>query len=278
MTESTKSTVDDNAQSSKKSFRGETHDERWERISLMYPIVGSHIRRIGVARVTAGGGAMYLCIPLLFVSHYTLSILLYQFMIRPLFRTPKLNWRDFIVVDRHRIEELSWFDKLNCQFCGYANGISTMMNVEIDHVNESERGIKGFKFFIFTLFAILYTPILIFFEANLQIIYNLLVSRPLGMHRVSIMQAATILEKEGYAKQYRGFTRLWLLTFKNQILRFAMCLEQIESSWCPLTHFENRKGVVYPKHHEKFFGPQQIKELREQLSTVGSTSDRKPFH
>ena len=55
-----------------------------------------------------------------------------------------------------------------------------------------------------------------------------------------------------------------------------MALEQIESSWCPLTHFERREGIVYPEHHRKFFGPNEIDAMRATLSTTGTVSARKP--
>jgi hypothetical protein len=56
-----------------------------------------------------------------------------------------------------------------------------------------------------------------------------------------------------------------------------MALEQIESSWCPLKHFERREGIVYPDHHKKFFGPDEIEAMRQTLMNEGSVSYRKPI-
>ena len=70
--------------------------------------------------------------------------------------------------------------------------------------------------------------------------------------------------------------RVWLKMFKNVALRAAMDLDQIESSWCPLVHFEKRKGVIYPSHHERFFGPHELEKMRDVLRTVGTVSTRLP--
>jgi CRISPR/Cas system CMR-associated protein Cmr1 (group 7 of RAMP superfamily) len=103
-----------------------------------------------------------------------------------------------------------------------------------------------------------------------------MVATPLGMHRVTWKQANDILIKRNYAPNQKGFIRWWIRAFKNAVMRFDTGLEQIESSWCPLNHFEEREGVTFPKHHEKFFGHHQIEEMLELLSTVGTVSDRKP--
>lgn len=104
-----------------------------------------------------------------------------------------------------------------------------------------------------------------------------MVSRPLGMHRVSKKEAGAILEEHGYASQFSPMTHHSLRSEKNSALRFAMSLEQIESSWCPLKHFERREGIVYPDHHKKFFGPDEIELMRQTLMSEGSVSARKPL-
>jgi hypothetical protein len=109
-----------------------------------------------------------------------------------------------------------------------------------------------------------------------QIIYNILVSRPLGMHRVSAKETNAMLEEYGYASQFSKLTRHFLRGSKSGALRFAMALEQIESSWCPLKHFERREGIVYPDHHKRFFGPDEIEAMRQTLMTEGTVSSRKP--
>ena len=250
---------------------------RWQDISLMLPIFGSHVRRIGWVRTLLGAIPMYLSIPFLVTSHLTSSLFFYQWVVRPLFGTRRLAWRDYIIIDRHRIEGLSAFDKFNCMFCGYANGICTLINKELDQFQEVE-GDPGFvKRSLLALALIAMTPWGLVTELTNQVIYNVLVARPLGMHRVSVREADAVLEEHGYAAQFGPVIRYLLRSAKNSSLRFAMALEQIESSWCPLTHFERREGVVYPEHHKRFFGPDQIEAMRQTLMTEGTVSSRKPL-
>ena len=224
-----------------------------------------------------GGFSMYLCIPFLVVTHLTSSLILYQWVVRPLFRTRRIEWKDYIIIDRHRIEALSAFDKFNCMFCGYANGVCTLLNKELDQSQNIEGDIGVGRQRILALVLLLLTPIGLLTELVHQVVYNVLVSRPLGMHRVSMKEAGAILEEHGYASRFRPLNRYMLKSAKNSMIRFAMALEQIESSWCPLTHFERREGIVYPDHHERFFGPDQIEAMRQTLINEGTVSPRKPL-
>ena len=244
--------------------------------SLLGPIFGSHIQRIGALRTFAGGLPMYLCLPLLVVAHMTVAVALYQWLLRPLLGTKRVRWADYVIIDRQRIRELTWFDKLNCMFCGYANGLNTMINKELDHAAEARKPLALWKRPLLVMLAVLYSPAYVMTELGVQVIYNILVSRPLGMHRVSIAQASQILDKGRYASTHGVIFRTWLRLMKSVNLRFTLGLEQIESSWCPLRHFERREGIVYPEHHKKFFGPDEIERMRIVLSTTGTTSDRKP--
>ncbi|SMB24898.1 conserved protein of unknown function [Sterolibacterium denitrificans] len=244
--------------------------------TLMYPIFSSHVRRIGWVRTFAGGLPMYLCIPLLIVLHVTTCVAAYQWLLRPLFGIPRVRWADHVIIDRHRIAGMGWFDKFNCMFCGYANGLVTMANMELDHLARVHRSVPLWKQAVAALVVLLLSPLVVIFEAGVQIIYNILVSRPLGMHRVSIAEASRVMTREGYAAQLPWFGRLPLRCTKSIVLRFSMALEQIESSWCPLKHLETREGIVYPKHHDRFFGPHEIERMRQVLSTVGTVSDRRP--
>jgi hypothetical protein len=96
------------------------------------------------------------------------------------------------------------------------------------------------------------------------------------MHRVSINEAGAVLEGGGYASRFPTPSRFLIRSAKSMMLRFALALEQIESSWCPLRHFERREGIVYPEHHKKFFGPDEIEAMRIVLLTEGTVSERKP--
>jgi hypothetical protein len=52
-----------------------------------------------------------------------LFISAYQAICFPLYRMPKVDRRKYIVVDRHKLSYLNVIEKLNCIYCGYANGL-----------------------------------------------------------------------------------------------------------------------------------------------------------
>jgi hypothetical protein len=85
-----------------------------------------------------------------------------------------------------------------------------------------------------------------------------------------------MLEIEGYANGLNPLGKWLVRHTKNSTLCLSLALEQIESSWCPLRHFEMREGIVYPDHHKNFFGPEEIEHVRSVLSTEGTVSARKP--
>jgi len=52
-----------------------------------------------------------------------LFIAVYQVVCFPVYGIPKVKRSDYIVVDRHKLAYLNPLEKLNCIFCGYANGV-----------------------------------------------------------------------------------------------------------------------------------------------------------
>jgi hypothetical protein len=47
----------------------------------------------------------------------------FQFFYFGIFKIPKIKRSDYIVIDRHLLKKLNFFQKLNCVYCGYANGL-----------------------------------------------------------------------------------------------------------------------------------------------------------
>jgi hypothetical protein len=47
----------------------------------------------------------------------------YQVICFPIYGIPKVRRSDFVLFDRHRLAYLNSIEKLNCLYCGYANGI-----------------------------------------------------------------------------------------------------------------------------------------------------------
>jgi len=54
---------------------------------------------------------------------FDLFISAYQAICFPLYRMPMVKRRKYIVLDRHRLSYLNVIEKLNCIYCGYANGL-----------------------------------------------------------------------------------------------------------------------------------------------------------
>ena len=52
-----------------------------------------------------------------------LAISGYQLLCFPLYRIAKVERRKYIAVDRHRLSYLNSIEKLNCDYCGYVNGL-----------------------------------------------------------------------------------------------------------------------------------------------------------
>lgn len=59
-------------------------------------------------------------IPLLLLD---LAVTLFQAICFPIYGIAKVPRDDFIVIDRHHLAYLNPIEKLNCAFCGYANGL-----------------------------------------------------------------------------------------------------------------------------------------------------------
>ncbi len=47
----------------------------------------------------------------------------YQALCFPIYGIPKVKRREYIRLDRRHLAYLNWVEKLNCEYCGYANGV-----------------------------------------------------------------------------------------------------------------------------------------------------------
>jgi hypothetical protein len=59
-------------------------------------------------------------VPIVFLD---VCVTIYQFVCFPVWRVQSARRRDFVVIDRHRLGYLNGIEKLNCMYCGYANGV-----------------------------------------------------------------------------------------------------------------------------------------------------------
>jgi hypothetical protein len=52
-----------------------------------------------------------------------LFMLVYQAICFPIYGIPKVQRSDHIRLDRRHLAYLNWVEKLNCEYCSYANGL-----------------------------------------------------------------------------------------------------------------------------------------------------------
>ncbi len=58
--------------------------------------------------------------PIVFLD---LIVSAYQAICFPIYNIPKVRRGDYLLFDRHRLSYLNAIEKLNCEYCAYANGI-----------------------------------------------------------------------------------------------------------------------------------------------------------
>ena len=66
-----------------------------------------------------------LIIPLVLLDIF---VAIYQFTCFPAYGIPKVRRRDYLAIDRHHLGYLNALEKLNCVYCGYANGLLAMVS------------------------------------------------------------------------------------------------------------------------------------------------------
>lgn len=242
---------------------------------IAFSILVTHIKRIGFFRTVIGGGLMYLSIIEFCFIHLAPITILYQWMLAPFFAVKKFRMRDYIVIDRHRIEGMTLFDKLNCVFCGYANGSTKLWNDQLDEISRADLGSGNIisKLIAF-LFSLCIACFLVFNFIFSKILFTI-ISLFHAYHRVSVGEIRKSLKEENYAGSH-GFILRGLLKFAKTYAKTLMLnLEQIESSWCPLKHVETQT-TVFPDHHKNFFARDDYKGALSALGRDGSVSPKKP--
>ncbi len=60
---------------------------------------------------------------LLPIALVDLAVSIYQGICFPIYGIPKVQRGDYLLFDRHRLSYLNAIEKLNCEYCAYANGI-----------------------------------------------------------------------------------------------------------------------------------------------------------
>jgi len=247
------------------------------RLPLLLPIWGSHVKRIGLVRVAVGGGIMYTSFPFFVLTHVSGTTYALHFALAPVLGLPAVKTRDYLILDRYKVEGLSLPDKLNCLFCGYANGVHLLLHARLDQISRADVRASRLKRLVAGSIAASYLPAAALAQVlYVDLIYNRVIAPALGMRAASRAEAKAAVRETDYANAHGASTRSALRFEKAVANRVSAALEQIESGWCPIKHFERMEGVVYPPHHKSFFEPHQIAELRRTLLEEGSVSAYKP--
>jgi hypothetical protein len=242
-------------------------------------IVGSifltHMRRIGIPRTFLGGGLMYVSFLEFVFIHLTSIIILYRLLLSPVFKLRKFRIKDYIILDRGRIEGMTLLDRINCEFCGYANGTTRLWNAELDELAgtglgkgrilaKAVVGLYALCLAVFSVFSFIFSKILF-----------AIIALFLGYHWASTKETRLRLRETGYGNAHNPVMRLLIRFAKVYAETLATNLEQIESSWCPLKHVETATTVV-PGHHANFLGRDELPAVLEVLAKDGTVSPRKP--
>lgn len=267
-------TKHDRADGAERTAEG-TKDRPAGKELIVKSIFMTHARRIGIVRTALGGGLMYVSVFEFIFIHLTTIVVLYQWMLAPLFKARRFTIKDYILMDRGKIEGMWAFDRLNCQFCGYANGTAKLWNDQVDAASEADFGKGNILLKLAAgLYAVLLLLFLLFSFVFSKILF-LAISLFLGMHRANTREVYRKIVESGYAggqgRVLKGLLRLTKLYAET----LAINLEQIESSWCPLTHIATRTSVA-SAHHENFYDRTKIAEAIGALEKEGTVSPRKP--
>ncbi|HCC05660.1 TPA: hypothetical protein DEP58_05185 [Patescibacteria group bacterium] len=232
-----------------------------------------HSKRIGFFRTLLGALLMYTTIPFFVFVHLSITLLFYKVILHPLLGLPSLDTKNYIIFDRFAIRDLHLIDRLNCQFCEYANGLTVLMNAELDQVLQVKK-VSLIKSILIVVYLI---PQTLFFFIGLLLttIPTAILIKLLGLHRASYMRIHKRLVNKSYANHFSPFFTSIVRFYKVSAETIAYNLEQIESSWCPIKHLE-RSNRVHPAHHDNFYARDELVFAKRKLAEVGSVSNNPP--
>jgi len=254
---------------------GSAEGEGRKRPHIAASIFWTHVRRIGFFRTLFGGFLQYLSVFEFVMLHLTVIVVLYRVMLAPLFGLKKFKIADYLLFDRGKVARMRAFDKLNCQFCAYANGTAKMWNDELDELSQADfRKGNAFAKAVVAVYALCLAAFL-FFSFLLSKVLFVVIALFLGMHIVRLGEIRRELKAENYAGGHSPILRALIRGAKLYAHSLAENLEQIESSWCPLKHAESATAVV-SAHHANFYGAERLDEVIEVLAKDGTVSPRKP--
>jgi len=212
---------------------------------LLKGIFWTNIRKHGLVKGTLGGYIQYLSFPFFILFEKFLFRYLKEAL---LFFQVKLDINDFITYGRVNLDGYSWFDRMNCHFCAYANGTTQMISMALDSLgnqnledlNELEKEqVQALVHKTFTLAK----PI----GFIGYFIFVVIISGLLNYAKPDKKVIIASLKEMNYGKGLKSdaFPLIYLDAFKLRFLyrAFQDSLAIIESNWCPLT-YANKKTLL----------------------------------
>jgi hypothetical protein len=248
-----------------------------QNLSQFFPIFGTHVLRIGFWRVILGGFAMYLSLPF-FLLHQIVYLQLFGNWILPILtsvsRTPI---SDFIILDRYGIKQLPWLDRINCLYCSYANGFCMYWDFKLEQIKE----VDFFQLNLIqkTMLAAsiaLVMPFCLIYKVHGYLVYDLIVSNFLGLHRYNSKKLYRNLHNEILVDKKRILPKLFFINELIECSRLNNGLEQIETAWCPFKNVAKYSDQVTPTHHDNFLLPDEVETAKKVLLDKGTFSERLP--
>jgi hypothetical protein len=82
--------------------------------------VWSYLHRASAASVLTAPAIYALILPLALLD---LFVTVYQYVCFPLYRIARVRRQRYFIFDRHLLTYLNVFEKANCAYCSYANGV-----------------------------------------------------------------------------------------------------------------------------------------------------------
>jgi len=82
--------------------------------------LGRYLRESPLTTVLTAPVIYSLAVPFVILDAW---VTMYQWICFPAFGIPRVRRRDYIALDRGRLAYLNGIEKINCDYCGYANGV-----------------------------------------------------------------------------------------------------------------------------------------------------------
>lgn len=80
----------------------------------------AYVRRTSLLTIITAPFIYAMIVPLVLLD---LAVIIYQAVCFPVYGIARVPRRNHIVIDRHQLAYLNGIEKLNCAYCGYANGL-----------------------------------------------------------------------------------------------------------------------------------------------------------